>query len=67
MSWWLIVRNASIGSSYEIYDNAGKRLRKGRVINAVQEIQLSGISSGLYSISIKDEYGDCRNLRFVKE
>lgn len=63
----LFLTNATVGSIYEIYDNAGRKVMGGWVKNNVQEIRLNGMSSGLYSISVKEKNGDYRNLRFMKD
>jgi outer membrane protein assembly factor BamB len=63
----LYISNADIGSRYEVYDNTGRRIGSGRISNTIQEIYTADIAAGIYYISITEEGGNSRRLRFVKE
>jgi hypothetical protein len=63
----LFMKNATPGSNYFLYDNNGKLVISGRIANSTQEIVIAGIASGVYYISLPDETGNNKRVKFIKE
>ena len=50
--------------SYELFDSLGKKVQSGRVENTISFINLS---NGIYLLKTKNEIGEIKTQKIVKE
>jgi hypothetical protein len=60
------ISNATIGSSYSVFDNMGHKVKIGRISNALQEINMTGLTRGVYYIDITEAGSVSKKLKVLK-
>jgi hypothetical protein len=61
----LIIRDALTGATYTVTDMAGRVLISNTITNSWQEVDASGLSSGVYLLKLND--GASGQTRFIKQ
>jgi len=59
--------NATIGTPFNIFDNTGRNVKSGLINNQLEEIDINGLTPGIYYIDIKQGNFGNRRWKFVKE
>ncbi len=62
---YIMMEHVEIGSQWTILDLNGKQIASGKVIGATTQIDVSGMSSGLYMVEVQNENKRIIN-RFIK-
>lgn len=59
--------NATIGTPFKILDNTGRNVKSGEIRKQLEEIDINGLTPGIYYIDIKQGIFGNRRWKFVKE